>query len=73
MGGSAMFSKSVLSKVGLLLMLVLLLMNIIFGIPVLADGGGDQPFPPDRSPLPEGDTGGMSLLVTFITILQLAL
>lgn len=68
-----MFSKSVLSKVGLLLMLVLLLMNIIFGIPVMADGGGDQPFPPDRSPLPEGDTGGMSLLFTLFTILQLAL
>jgi hypothetical protein len=68
-----MFSKFALCQVGLLLVLVVLVMSILFGVPVLADGGGDQPFPPDRSPLPEGDTGGMSLLFTLFTILQFAL
>jgi hypothetical protein len=72
-GGGVMFSKLPISKVTLLLVLVLLVISIGFGATVLADGGGDEPYPPDQS-LPAGvSDGGSSFLVTLLTVLQFVL
>ena len=72
-GGGVMFSKSPLFKVALLLVVVLLVISIAFGTPVLADGAGGLPFPPDQSPSPDGDASGNLLVVTVLTILQFVL
>jgi hypothetical protein len=67
-----MFSKSSLIKAVLLLVLVFLVTSIVLGVPVLADGGGDQPYPPTENPS-QGETGGSFLVVTLLTILELVL
>jgi hypothetical protein len=68
--GGAMFSKSTLFKVVILLVLIVLSISIAFGTLVFADGGGGQPFPPDKSSSPNGDVGGNLLAIALLTTLQ---
>jgi hypothetical protein len=71
-GEYAMLSKSSVLKVALVLVLLLLVMSIALGMPVLADGGGGLPYPPDNSPSSDGDSYGSSLVFTLLIILQFA-
>jgi hypothetical protein len=71
-GEDTVFSKSPMFKVMLLLVFLLLVISIALGTPVLADGGGAQPYPPTQSP-PQGASGGDSLMFTLLTILQVVL
>lgn len=68
-----MRSKSPVFKLALLMVLILLVMSIASGTPALADGGGDQPFPPTKSPSPGGDDGESPFVTTLLTILQFIL
>jgi hypothetical protein len=68
-----MHSKYPVFKVALLIVVMLLVMSFAFGTPILADGGGGQPFPPDEIPPSDGDGNGCSLLVTVLSILQFVL
>jgi hypothetical protein len=64
-----MFTKGLIIKVVVLLVLTLLFLSVAFGALVLADeGGGIQPTPPTKSPSPSG--GNYSLVISLLTILQ---
>ena len=67
-----MLSKFFMLKVMLLLVLVLLVMSVVLGIPVFANGGGGQPYPPTQNP-PQGDPSGNLFVVALLTTLQIIL
>ncbi len=65
-----MFTKSTLFKVAILLVLIILSLSIAFGTSVLADGGGSQPLPPDKSPGSNGDIDDNLLVIALLTTIQ---
>jgi hypothetical protein len=68
-----MLSRSPVFKVALFIVIMLLVISFAFGTPILADGGGGQPFPPDEIPPADGNSNGSSLLVAVLSILQFVL
>ena len=68
-----MLTKALIIKIAVLLVLTLLFLSIAFGALTLADGGGGQPLPPDKSPSPGGSVDGYSLVISLLTTLQFVL
>ncbi len=66
-----MFSKSIIFKLLICLVLIVLGISFAFGTIVLADGGGNPPLPPDKSPTPGGDVNGNLLTVALLTLIQI--
>lgn len=68
-----MLTKALIIKIAVLLMLTVLFLSIAFGAVVLADGGGGQPLPPDKSPSTGGGVHYYSLVISLLTTLQFVL
>ena len=64
-----MFSTSTLLKLVLLLVLTILVLGILPGALVLADGTGTQPDPPSKAPTHNGGIVYDLLLNAILTIL----
>jgi len=65
-----MFSTTILFKIVLLLVLAVLALGIVPGTLAFADGTGDNPLPPVKAPIHNGDIGYDSLINAILTTLE---